>query len=92
MRRNFAWVTIVCSRRAEAYVGRNPLSFVHPPVRGDYTRKRSVEQYLLPIGLAVTMFDGFTRQDFKVVLGKSSGVVMRGARAVGSIRSIRLDD
>ena len=90
--KGMAWVTIVCSRKAEIYIGHNPLGFVYPPCGGDYSRKRSIEQYLLPIGLTLELHDGFGVQKFTIARGTSSGVVMRAARATGSIKEAAIEE
>lgn len=81
-------VTIITSRRAEAYNGHNPLSFVYPPISGNYTRKRAIEQYRLPVGTVVELFDGYTVITFAVAVSGSSGIALRAARAIGAIRPI----
>ena len=53
-----------------------------------FDRKRAVEPYLLPDGLRVTVYDGFSVKLFVVTLGVEGQIKMHAARIIGEVRPV----
>jgi hypothetical protein len=78
-------ISIVLSRKAEAYIERNPLEWVIIPEAARHDRKRSILELNVPWGLEFHVYDGERvikilvtgiRQDLRFKLVRLNGPVM----------------
>lgn len=87
-------VTLIYARADEIYIEndgkRDSLGFVYVPLRATYDRKRCREEYLLPIGLILTCYDGekVVRLQVTTDLGYDGNISHKTIKANGAIREL----